>query len=162
MSMTPERVAERVDELIESIRHGTSHDFAHHNAAQTISYIRQVHELEIIDIDQFNALVAAVVVAAKDWQPQLDWNGYRSTRSKDMSEQYDSTASYDLIDAEDIKVGEVRQGKYYEGTWEAGRIEDGVFYYEAGATGLVEGLIVTRDDKPGQLTRFRLVPQKTA
>ncbi|MFJ5300868.1 hypothetical protein ACIQAL_30635, partial [Pseudomonas sp. NPDC088368] len=73
--MTPKRVAERIDELIESIRHGASHDFACRNAAQTITYIRQVHELGIIDVAQFNDLVAAVEVAASEWKPRIDWDG---------------------------------------------------------------------------------------
>jgi hypothetical protein len=75
MSVSPERVAERVDELIESIRQGASQAFAHDNASQSIGYIRQVHELGIIDSDQFNLLVAAVVLAAKSWESKRDDNG---------------------------------------------------------------------------------------
>jgi hypothetical protein len=55
--MTPYRVAERVDALIDSIRDGASHVFAEHNAALIIGYIRQVHDLGIINAAQFEALV---------------------------------------------------------------------------------------------------------
>lgn len=75
MTMTPERVAKRVDELIESIRHGTSHGFAEHNAVVTIGYIRQVHELGIINAVQFQALVRAVNEAADAWLPNADKGG---------------------------------------------------------------------------------------
>lgn len=57
MPMTPYRVAERVDALIDSIRDGASHVFAEHNAALIIGYIRQVHDLGIINAAQFEALV---------------------------------------------------------------------------------------------------------
>lgn len=75
MAMTPERVAERVDELIEAIRHGLSAAFAEHNAALTIDYIRQVYEMGIITAAQFEALVAAVNDAADAWLPTVDPDG---------------------------------------------------------------------------------------
>lgn len=73
--MTPERVIQRVDELIESIRHGTSHAFAEHNAVVTIGYIRQVHELGIINASQFEILVFAVNEAADAWLPTINKDG---------------------------------------------------------------------------------------
>lgn len=72
MPMTPERVTERVAELIETIRDARSDAFAEHNAALTIDYIEQVHTLGIIDDAQFDALVIAVNEAADAWQPALD------------------------------------------------------------------------------------------
>jgi hypothetical protein len=72
MAMTPARVTERVDELIESIRDGASHAYAQHNTAQTIDYIRQVHDLGIISASQCQALVIAVNDAADAWQPKVD------------------------------------------------------------------------------------------
>jgi hypothetical protein len=79
-----------------------------------------------------------------------------------MNEQYDPNTAYDLIDAEGIKVGDVRQGIYYEGTWEMGRIDGVVFHYNGEPGGTVEGLTVTRHDTDGSLTRCQLVPQETA
>lgn len=76
MAMAPERIAERVDELLESIRHGTSHAFAEHNAMVTIGYIRQVHEMGIIDALQFQVLVQAVNQAADAWLPTIDEDGF--------------------------------------------------------------------------------------
>lgn len=76
-----------------------------------------------------------------------------------MNEHYDPHAHYDLLDQEDIKVGEVRQGRYYEGTWEAGQIEGDVFHYNGQPAGTRDGLTITRDDPPGGLTVFRLVRQ---
>jgi hypothetical protein len=75
MAMTPERVTKRVDELIESIRAGSSHPYARHNTAQTLHYIEQVHDLGIINAVQFEALVIAVNDAANTWQPRVDRNG---------------------------------------------------------------------------------------
>lgn len=76
MSMTPERVAERVEELIDSISHATNHAFAEHNAAVTIGYIRQVHQMGIIDTFQFEVLVQAVDRAADAWLPVVDEVGF--------------------------------------------------------------------------------------
>lgn len=75
MVMTSERVAERVELLIETIRHGLSNAFAEHNAALTIDYIQQVHELGIISDEQFRALLMAVNEAADIWQDQTDSEG---------------------------------------------------------------------------------------
>jgi hypothetical protein len=78
MAMTPERVTERVDELIESIRHGSSHAYAERNALLTLDYIEHVHHLGIIDAAQFHVLVIAVNDVADDWQPDPDglpWDG---------------------------------------------------------------------------------------
>ena len=81
MSMTPERVAQRVDALIESIREGTSYALAEHSAALTIDYIEQVHHIGIINAAQFQALVIAVNEVADDWNPKAaalpapDWPG---------------------------------------------------------------------------------------
>lgn len=77
-----------------------------------------------------------------------------------MSEQYDPKATYDVLDPESIKVGELRQGRYFEGTWEVGAVEGDVFHYNGAPAGKLEGLTVTRDDPPGQLTQFRLVRQE--
>jgi hypothetical protein len=74
MAMTPERVAERVELLIEAIRHGLSDAFAEHNAALTIDYIQQVHDMGIIDAVQFQALVFAVNDAADNWKQDASWN----------------------------------------------------------------------------------------
>jgi hypothetical protein len=78
MALTPERVTERVDELIESIRHGSSHAYAARNALLILDYIEHVHHLGIIDAVQFQVLVIAVNDVADDWQPDPDglpWDG---------------------------------------------------------------------------------------
>ena len=77
MDMTPERVSERVTELIEAISYGATHDCAHSYASQTVGYIRLAHELGVIDVYQFNALVASVVAAAKHWGQKVDKDGLR-------------------------------------------------------------------------------------
>lgn len=74
-----------------------------------------------------------------------------------MSEQYDPKAQYDVHDPEGIKLGEVRQGLYFEGDWEAGRIEGDVFHYNGEAAGKLDGLTLTRNDPPGKLTQCQLV-----
>lgn len=79
-----------------------------------------------------------------------------------MNEQYDPQASYDLMYAEDGKVGEIRQGRYFENGWEVGLIEGNVLHYNGQPAGKVVGLIVTRDDTAGLLTQFRLVPRTKA
>lgn len=71
---TPERVAERVDSLIRSIRGGLGGEIAEHNAAVTIGYIEQVRYLGIINAAQFDALVAAVNEAADGRLPDSDRN----------------------------------------------------------------------------------------
>jgi len=73
-----------------------------------------------------------------------------------MSEQYDPKATYDVLDPESIKVGELRQGRYYEGTWEVGMLEGEVFHYNGAPAGKLDGLTLTRDDPPGKLTQFKL------
>lgn len=75
MSMTPERVTERVELLIEAIRGGMSDAFAEHNAALTIEYIDQVHQMGIINAAQFQGLVTAVNEAADAWLPKVDEDG---------------------------------------------------------------------------------------
>jgi ABC-type sugar transport system substrate-binding protein len=75
MPMTPERVVERVNDLVESIQHALSAAFAEHNAATTIEYIRQVRDLGIISAAQFETLVNAVNTAADSWVPVIDANG---------------------------------------------------------------------------------------
>jgi hypothetical protein len=75
--MTPERVTERVNELIESICHGTSRAFVERNAAQTFNYINQVHHLGIIDAVQVQALMIAVNEVANSWRPKVDLDGVR-------------------------------------------------------------------------------------
>lgn len=79
-----------------------------------------------------------------------------------VNEKYDPQASYDLMYAEDGKVGEVRQGRYFESGWEVGLIEGDVFLYNGQPAGKVVGLTVTRDDTAGLLTQFRLVPRSKA
>ncbi|WP_346830838.1 hypothetical protein ABDX87_28115 [Pseudomonas abietaniphila] len=76
MSMTPERVAERVDDLVESALHGASRAYAHHNAKQALNYIEQVFELGIITPEQFQRLNAAVEQTVRDWKPQRDADGH--------------------------------------------------------------------------------------
>jgi hypothetical protein len=75
MTMTPERVAERVALLVEAIRGGMSDAFAEHNAALTIDYIALVHEMGIINDRQFQDLVRAVNEAADAWLPKLNQDG---------------------------------------------------------------------------------------
>ncbi|WP_282365336.1 hypothetical protein [Pseudomonas sp. PS02290] len=75
MTMTPERVAIRVELLIEAIRGGMSDAFAEHNAALTIEYIEQVYQTGIISGAQFDGLVIAVNDAADSWQPKVDADG---------------------------------------------------------------------------------------
>lgn len=77
-----------------------------------------------------------------------------------MSEQYDPKASYNVLDRESIKVGELRQGRYFEGTWEVGAVEGDVFHYNGEPAGKLEGLTLTRNDPPGELTQFQLVRQE--
>lgn len=77
-----------------------------------------------------------------------------------MSQDFDANAHYDLIDAEGIKVGEVRQGVYFEGDWKAGKIEATTFHYNERVAGSLQGLTVTRDDPDQRLTQFQLVPHK--
>jgi hypothetical protein len=78
-----------------------------------------------------------------------------------MSEQYDPSISYDLIYSEGQKVGEVRQGRYFERGWEVGFIDGDIFHYNGQPAGVVKDLIITRNDQPGLLTLFRLVPKPT-
>lgn len=75
MAMTPERVAIRVELLIDAIHHGLGHSFADHNVAFILCYIEQVHDLGIINREQFIALVIAVNEAADNWQPRDDADG---------------------------------------------------------------------------------------
>lgn len=72
MSMTPERVAERVAGLIESILNSSSECFSKHNAHESLFYIAQVHELGIINDAQSLELESAIQQALQDWlmQPQ--------------------------------------------------------------------------------------------
>lgn len=77
-----------------------------------------------------------------------------------MTEQYDPQGRYDVIDPEGIKLGELRQGSYFEGTWEVGMVEGDVFHYNGEPAGKVEGLTLTRNDPPGELTQCQLVRQK--
>lgn len=70
--MTPERVAQCVDALIELIREGTSHSYVEHNAALTIDYIEQMRRLGIIEDAQFDALALAVNDVADDWSPEAN------------------------------------------------------------------------------------------
>lgn len=73
--MSPERVAQRVDELIEAIRCAPSYAFAERNAAVALDYIEQLHYLNIIDAAQLQALVDAVTEATDTWRPTLDPDG---------------------------------------------------------------------------------------
>ncbi|KAB0507759.1 hypothetical protein [Pseudomonas moorei] len=77
-----------------------------------------------------------------------------------MSEQYDPKACYDLLDPERIKVGELRQGRYFEGAWEVGTLEGDVFHYNGEPAGKLEGLTLTRNGPPGELTQCQLVRQR--
>lgn len=77
-----------------------------------------------------------------------------------MSEQYDPQGQYDVMDPEGIKLGELRQGRYFEGTWEVGTVEGEVFHYNGEPGGTLEGLTLTRNDPPGQLTQCQLVRQE--
>lgn len=77
-----------------------------------------------------------------------------------MSEQYDPNANYDVFDPERIQVGELHQGRYFEGTWEVGSVEGDVFHYNGEPAGKLDGLTLTRNDPPGELTQFQLMRQK--
>lgn len=77
-----------------------------------------------------------------------------------MSE-YDPEANYDFLDPQGIKMGELRKGRYFEGTWEAGFIEGDVFHYNREVAGKLEGLTITRNDPPGEpVTQCTLVLQE--
>ncbi len=75
MTMTPARVAERVELLIESIHHGGGHSFADHNVARILDYIEQLLNLGIISDKQFMALVIAVNEMADNWRGKVDEHG---------------------------------------------------------------------------------------
>lgn len=64
--MSPERVAERVEDLIESILRGPCHAYVEENGDEALHYIRQVYERGVINQTQLDALVASVEQAAKD------------------------------------------------------------------------------------------------
>lgn len=74
-----------------------------------------------------------------------------------MSEQYDPSANYDIFDPENIQIGELRQGRYFEGTWEVGLVKGDVFHYNGEPADKLEGLTLTRNDPPGELTQCQLV-----
>lgn len=61
--------------MIEAIHDGISEAFREHNAALSIDYIGQLHEMGIINDGQFQALVAAVNEAAESWLPIVDKDG---------------------------------------------------------------------------------------
>lgn len=81
------------------------------------------------------------------------------------SANYDPQASYDVIDFQGIKSGEVIKGKYYDpGTRDTpdGEIVGDVFYYKnspnlGGPAGKLVGLTIVRDDDG---TPFHLVLQE--
>jgi len=76
--------------------------------------------------------------------------------------QYDPQAHYDFLDPQGIKVGELRKGRYFEGTWEVGFIEGDAFHYNGDVAGKLEGLTITRNDPPGEpVTQCTLVLQET-
>ncbi|GLO06577.1 MULTISPECIES: hypothetical protein [Pseudomonas] len=75
--------------------------------------------------------------------------------------KFDPLASYDLIDPEGIKLGEVRKGLYYESGSAIGWFEGDVFHYNGKPGGRLDGLTITRDDPPGEpLTQCELVLQE--
>ncbi|WP_220793741.1 hypothetical protein [Pseudomonas syringae group genomosp. 3] len=69
MSMGPERVAERVAGMIESIRCSESKCFGEHNAHESLYYLALVHELDMINDPQFAELERAIHDASRDWRP---------------------------------------------------------------------------------------------
>jgi hypothetical protein len=75
MPMTSDRLAERVEPLISSIRTAPSSAYAEHYATLTFKYIEQLHELGIIGDEQFYSLVIAVNDAADAWKPSVDHDG---------------------------------------------------------------------------------------
>lgn len=77
-----------------------------------------------------------------------------------MSEPYDPKGCYDVIDPEGIKLGELRQGRYFEGTWEVGMVEGDVFHCNGEPAGKLEGLTLRRNDSPGELIQCQLLRQK--
>lgn len=75
-----------------------------------------------------------------------------------MSEQYDPQGHYDVLDPENFKVGELRQGHYFEGSWEVGMVDGKLFHYNGKPAGKLEGLTLTRNDPPGEaLTQYLLL-----
>lgn len=72
---------------------------------------------------------------------------------------YDPQANYD-VNYQGARVGELRKGRYFEGTWEVGYVEGEVFHYNGKPRGKREGLTLTRNDPPGELTQFELVLQE--
>lgn len=70
MSMTPERVAERVAGMIESIRDGSSHSFSDYNVRETLHYVAQVYEIGLITEAQRTELELAIRDAWQKWQPK--------------------------------------------------------------------------------------------
>jgi hypothetical protein len=70
MSMTPERVAERVAGMIESIRNGGSHSFSEYNVRKALHYVAQVFEMGIIDDVQRNDFETAIRHSWREWKPK--------------------------------------------------------------------------------------------
>jgi len=81
-----------------------------------------------------------------------------------MNEQYNPQANYDVINPEDdSKMGELRNGRYFEGKDEApcGYVEGADFFYtveNAEGRGRIEGLTLLRTEPQGvRETRLNLV-----
>lgn len=78
-----------------------------------------------------------------------------------MSEQFDPQASYDYLDPQGIKCGEIRQSRFFEGGEEMGFIDGGVFHYNGMPAGSLDDLTITSyDTPPGMLTQCQLVRQE--
>lgn len=78
-----------------------------------------------------------------------------------MSEQYNPAGSYDVIDPEGVKTGELKQGVYFEEGNVLGQVEGNIFTYNIlphGGQGHIAGLTLTRTE-PRPVTRFTLVPK---
>ncbi|MGF7111575.1 hypothetical protein QF017_001060 [Pseudomonas laurylsulfatiphila] len=75
-----------------------------------------------------------------------------------MSSLYNPADHYDVLDPEGIKTGELRAGRYFEGDWEVGKAEGGVFHYNGEPAGRLDGMVLGCF-APVPTTRFQLIRQ---
>jgi hypothetical protein len=72
MSMTPERVAERVVGMVECILSSGSRCFSEHNAHESIYHIAQVYETGVINYAPCVELESDVHEASRSWRAPLN------------------------------------------------------------------------------------------
>jgi hypothetical protein len=72
MSLTAERIAERVAEMIHSIRGSVSYSFAQHNADKTITFIKDAHEAALVSPEQYLEMSSSVCKALNEWPTKQD------------------------------------------------------------------------------------------